>query len=275
MVNDDLKAIRDAVRRATGTSDAQAPDQPRRTAQPAARPPAPPQPRWPRPALVALSVLALIIAGVGGGILMLIGDGQATTSETRTEPVQTPSDNPFMSTVDTGVPGVTPTETPAPPLTSIPQQPAQPPLSRQQQQQQQQLPPAQPDPSVSPQPAQPDPSVSPPPAQPTEEPPEIVRVETYREGVLVYFRLFFNDPNDDAQGFGFRGINGSGWAEETHPFSDPSYGRVFPGRVEYPFNHDCGTESETESDVEAWIYDSTALRSTSVMVHLSCTAPSI
>jgi hypothetical protein len=104
--------------------------------------------------------------------------------------------------------------------------------------------------------------------------PKIMRAETFREGVMVFFRLFFTDPNNDATEFGFRGANGSGWAEETHPFSDPSYGRVFPGRIEYPFNHLCGTGSEYESDVEAWIDDSYGLRSPSVTVHLACSAPS-
>ena len=60
-------------------------------------------------------------------------------------------------------------------------------------------------------------------------PPEIVRVETFREGQLVFFRVFYTDPNNDAEGFGFRGANGFPWAEETHPFSSPSYGRVYPG----------------------------------------------
>jgi heat shock protein HtpX len=110
-------------------------------------------------------------------------------------------------------------------------------------------------------------------AQPADEPPRIVRTETYRQGVLVYFRLFYTDSDGDAEGFGFRGVNGSGWAEEAHPFSSPSFGHVYPGILEYPFNHGCGTASEVESSVEAWIYDSTARRSASVVVRLSCAAP--
>jgi hypothetical protein len=101
-------------------------------------------------------------------------------------------------------------------------------------------------------------------------PPEITRVETFREGDLVFFRLFYTDPNNDAVGFGFRGAHGSPWAEETHPFSDPSFGRVSPGIVEYPFNHLCETGPAYESDVEAWIYDSAGLISPSVTVHLAC-----
>ena len=105
-------------------------------------------------------------------------------------------------------------------------------------------------------------------------PPEIELVESFREGGLVFFRVFYTDPNDDAEGFGFRGVNGSGWGEEEFPFSSPSYGRVSPGIIEYPFNHGCGTSSEYESDVEVWIYDSAGLQSPPVTVHLACSAPS-
>ena len=102
-------------------------------------------------------------------------------------------------------------------------------------------------------------------------PPEITRVETFREGVLVFFRVFFTDPNNDAEGFGFRWFPGS----EEHPFSSPSFGRVSPGKVEYPFNLGCGTGSEIVSgvDVEVWIYDSAGLISPSVTVHLACNPP--
>ena len=105
--------------------------------------------------------------------------------------------------------------------------------------------------------------------------PKIVFAETFREAEqpLVFFRVFFTNPNDAAMGFGFRGVNGSGWAEENHPFSNPSYGRVSPGRTEYPFNLGCGA-STYESDVEVWIYDRAGLRSPSITVHLACTAPS-
>ena len=106
--------------------------------------------------------------------------------------------------------------------------------------------------------------------------PKIMLVETFREGEepLVFFRLFFTDPGNTATGFGFRGAKGSLWAEENHPFSSPSYGRVSPGRIEYPFNHLCGTSSAYESDVEAWLYDRAGQRSQSITVHLACSAPS-
>jgi serralysin len=103
---------------------------------------------------------------------------------------------------------------------------------------------------------------------------KIEQVETFREGDLVFFSLSYTDPNNDAIGFGFHGINGSGWGEETLPFSSPSYGRISPGKVEYPFNHACDTGPAYESDVEAWIYDSAGHKSDPILIHLACSAPS-
>ncbi|MGH3222221.1 MAG: hypothetical protein ACRDPY_26600 [Streptosporangiaceae bacterium] len=101
---------------------------------------------------------------------------------------------------------------------------------------------------------------------------QITHVETYQKGALVYFRIYYNDPDNDAEGFGFAGVNGSGWAEETHPFFSPSYGIVGAGRIDYPFNLGCGTPQQiSRSDVKAWIYDTAGVRSKPVIVHLSCT----
>jgi hypothetical protein len=110
--------------------------------------------------------------------------------------------------------------------------------------------------------------------------PKIVRVETFREGVLVFFRVFFTDPSDTATGFGFRSANSSLWAEENHPFSSPSYGRVSldvsPAKIEYPFNLGCtDTGSGGQLYIEVWInYHGGAPRSQSIPVHLACSAPS-
>lgn len=101
-------------------------------------------------------------------------------------------------------------------------------------------------------------------------PPVIVATSTYQEGALVFVSVSYTDPNGDAVGFGFRGANGSGWAEESHPFGSPSYGRATAGRIDYPFNHGCGTQRTYESDVEFWIYDQAGNRSASVVIHLQC-----
>jgi hypothetical protein len=102
-----------------------------------------------------------------------------------------------------------------------------------------------------------------PPAGPS---PRIEAAETYREGVHVYARVRYSGP---ATGFGFRGANGARWAEESHPLTNPSYGRLSPGQVDYPFNHACGQSGQYESDVEFWVYGE-AGRSAPVLIHLSC-----
>lgn len=105
--------------------------------------------------------------------------------------------------------------------------------------------------------------------------PQVMNQETFREGALVFFRLFFTNPAQEANGFGFVG---TGWGLENHPFNDPSYGRVHLGQpsVEYPFNHACGTANAYESDVDAWIsYTSQGVpfESSPVLMHMACTAP--
>lgn len=101
--------------------------------------------------------------------------------------------------------------------------------------------------------------------------PQVTGVYAYQKGTLVYFSITYADPGNDAEGFGFVGMNGAGWAEENHPFSKPSYGIVGNHRIDYPFNLACGTAQEFKSYVEAWIYDSHGQRSNPVEIDLSCT----
>ena len=101
--------------------------------------------------------------------------------------------------------------------------------------------------------------------------PVITSVGTYTQGAFVYFDIHYSDPGNDAEGFGFVGVNGSGWAEENHPFTSPSYGIVGPDSIAYPFNEACGTAQQYDSYVEAWIYDTAGNRSTPVVIHLVCT----
>ena len=95
-------------------------------------------------------------------------------------------------------------------------------------------------------------------------------MQTYTNGVDVYFSIDYDDPGHDAEGFGFVGVDGSGWAEESHPFSSPSYGIVGPGTIAYPFNLECGTAQAYQSQVEAWIYDTEGGRSQPVVIQLVC-----
>lgn len=100
--------------------------------------------------------------------------------------------------------------------------------------------------------------------------PQITRVATYRKGSLVYVRVHYSDHHHYATGFGFVGINGSGWAEENHSFADPSYGIPGPDRIDYPFNLGCGTSGQSQSYVQVWITDVAGDHSRPVNVHLTC-----
>ncbi|HEY6278113.1 MAG TPA: protein kinase [Streptosporangiaceae bacterium] len=104
----------------------------------------------------------------------------------------------------------------------------------------------------------------------TAQPPQITNVQTYTQGVYVYFDISYADSDNDAEGFGFVGVNGSGWGEEQHPFSSPSYGTAGPGWIEYPFNENCGSSPEVQSYVKAWIYDAEGTSSQPVVIHLVC-----
>jgi serine/threonine protein kinase len=123
--------------------------------------------------------------------------------------------------------------------------------------------------SPSPTTTSPSPTTPPPPPPAV---PQITSVQTYTSGVLVYFSIHYADPGHDAEGFGFVGVNGAGWAEEQHPFSSPSYGIVGTGSIAYPFNLGCGTAQARQSYVEAWIYDTAGVRSQSVIIQLVCTS---
>jgi hypothetical protein len=89
---------------------------------------------------------------------------------------------------------------------------------------------------------------------------------------MVYLRLTFTDANGDAAGFGFTGTacGQRCFAAESHSFAAPSFGRVGPGQVDYPFNLQCGTASQWETTVSAWIYDESSQQSPAVVVHLLC-----
>jgi hypothetical protein len=88
--------------------------------------------------------------------------------------------------------------------------------------------------------------------------------------VLVYARINFDDADGDADHFDFHGVNGSGFAAESHPFSSPGFGRVSPSRLDYPFNLACGQPNQYTTDIAFGISDSGGRRSKTVVVHLAC-----
>ncbi len=127
-------------------------------------------------------------------------------------------------------------------------------------------------PSPSPSPSASTSPLSPlsPSSSPSPDPPQITSVGTYRHGIWVYFDVQYAAPGQGAQGFGFMGVNGSRWVEETYPFSTPHRGIVGPDNVAYPLNLGCGTARQHQAEVEAWIYDTVAVRSQPVVIHLAC-----
>ena len=62
----------------------------------------------------------------------------------------------------------------------------------------------------------------------------------------------YEDPGNDARGFGFMGVNGSRWMEATYSFSSPDEGIAGPDSIAYPLDLECGTASQHGAEVEAW-----------------------
>ncbi|MDN5857585.1 MAG: hypothetical protein L0H84_03090, partial [Pseudonocardia sp.] len=116
------------------------------------------------------------------------------------------------------------------------------------------------------------------PQQPTPQQPEpppnhapvITSVSSYTEGVLVYLSVKYRDEDGDAIGFGHEWLIVANHQPATYTFAHPSYGRVSPGRVDYPFNHACGEPNQYESDVKMWIYDEAGNQSVPIVAHLAC-----
>jgi len=101
--------------------------------------------------------------------------------------------------------------------------------------------------------------------------PRITRTFTYQQGEMVYFVIVYSDPGQDAAGFGFVGVEGSEWPEQSYSFSNPASGIVEAGSVAFPLNQGCGIGLEYTSTVKAWIYDTAGARSRPVVIHLACT----
>lgn len=100
--------------------------------------------------------------------------------------------------------------------------------------------------------------------------PQIISVGTYQQGASVYFDIHYADPAQDAAGFGFLGVDGSRWVEETYPFSSPGPGIVGPQSIAYPLDLGCGTPDQHDAQIEAWIYDTAEASSQPVTIHLAC-----
>jgi len=114
------------------------------------------------------------------------------------------------------------------------------------------------------------PSPTPTPSAPASPAPQITSVGTYQQGIWVYFDIHYADPGNDAEGFGFMGVNGFHPVAETYPFASPGLGVVAPDSIAYPLDLECGTAEQHTAEVEAWIYGTAGVRSQPVMIHLGC-----
>jgi Protein kinase domain len=101
--------------------------------------------------------------------------------------------------------------------------------------------------------------------------PQILHTFTYQQGDAVVFEISYADPGHNAEGFGFVGVDGSDWAEQSYSFSNPASGIVEADSVAYPLTQGCGTGLEYTSTIKAWIWDSAGVSSKPVVIHLACT----
>jgi hypothetical protein len=102
---------------------------------------------------------------------------------------------------------------------------------------------------------------------------DVTRVYTYKQGVTVYVDIYYTDQGNNADGFGFVGVDGSPIGEANYAFSSPGAGIVEPGSITYPFNEGCGTGQPRSDSIEFWVTDAAGKQSPpSKPVHLACGA---
>jgi|HubBroStandDraft_5_1064220.scaffolds.fasta_scaffold06034_5 serine/threonine protein kinase len=100
---------------------------------------------------------------------------------------------------------------------------------------------------------------------------DVTRVYTYQQGATVYVDIYYTGQSNNANGFGFKGVDGSPIAEVNYPFSSPGAGIVETGTITYPFNQGCGTAQQRSDFIEVWVTDAAGKQSApSKPVHLAC-----
>jgi len=99
---------------------------------------------------------------------------------------------------------------------------------------------------------------------------DVTSVYTYQQGVMVYIDIYYTDQGNNADGFGFMGVDGSSVGEVNYPFSSPAAGIIETGSITYPFNEGCGTAQHRSDSIEVWVNDAAGARSPAKVVHLAC-----
>jgi hypothetical protein len=108
------------------------------------------------------------------------------------------------------------------------------------------------------------------PARTPSGPLDVTRVYTYQQGVMMYIDMYYTDQGNNADGFGFTGVDGSPIGEVNYPFSSPAAGIIETGSITYPFNEGCGTAQQRSDSIEVWVNDAAGARSPAKVVHLAC-----
>jgi serine/threonine protein kinase len=104
----------------------------------------------------------------------------------------------------------------------------------------------------------------------TSGPLQVTKVFTYQQGVSVFIDIYYTDNNAD--GFGFMGVDGSRIAEANYLFSSPGDGIVETGSIIYPFNEGCGTNQSRSDSIEVWVTAAGKRSRPYAPVHLACAA---
>jgi hypothetical protein len=86
----------------------------------------------------------------------------------------------------------------------------------------------------------------------------------------MVFKIYYSDPGNNADGFGFVGVDGSSVGEQNHPFSSPADGIIETGIIAYPISQGCGTSQPRSNHVKVWVNYGTSHQSKSVTIPLVC-----
>jgi hypothetical protein len=88
----------------------------------------------------------------------------------------------------------------------------------------------------------------------------------------MFFDIYYSDPGNNANGFGFVGVQGSSVSEQNYPFSSPADGIIETGSIAYPIDQGCGTSQPRSNHVKVWVNYGASARSKSVTIPLVCPA---
>jgi hypothetical protein len=86
----------------------------------------------------------------------------------------------------------------------------------------------------------------------------------------MVFKIYYSNPGNNADGFGFMGVDGSSVSEQNHLFSSPGDGIIENGIIAYPIDQGCGTSQPRSNHVKVWVNYGASARSKPVTIPLVC-----